>query len=98
MLQLFPNDYFLKHSLKAVNLDYSKIKRIAFDKFDILGPYMSQVPGPDGMRGFGGKCLLKDIRGFSSVHNSDLIKEIIKYNDSLRDDLAGHLKNYKEDK
>ena len=57
---------------------------------------MTQVPGPDGKRGFGGKCLPKDIRAFSTVANSDLLEKIINYNDSLRDDLKEFLMNYNE--
>ena len=68
-------------------VDYSKVREIAFDRFEILGPHMVQVPGPDGKRGFGGKCLPKDIHAFSSVHNSELLSMIIKYNNSLRNDL-----------
>ncbi|MBN22552.1 MAG: hypothetical protein CL678_14815 [Bdellovibrionaceae bacterium] len=76
------------------SIDYNLIRNIAFDKFEILGPYMSLVPGPDGNRGFGGKCLPKDIRAFNSIHNSKLLKEIIHYNDFLRDDLHNFLDNY----
>ena len=76
------------------NVDYQRVKEIAFDNFEILGPHMVQVPGPDGSRGFGGKCLPKDIRAFSTVYESDLLKEIINYNDSLRDDLDKFLMNY----
>jgi len=78
------------------NIDYKKVKEIAFDKFDILGPHMTQVPGPDGKRGFGGKCLPKDILAFSTVSNSALLDEIINYNYSLRDDLDKFLMNYKK--
>ncbi len=78
------------------NVDYQKVKEIAFDNFEILGTHMVQVPGPDGNRGFGGKCLPKDIRAFSTVHESDLLTEIINYNDSLRDDLDKFLMNYKD--
>ena len=48
---------------------------------------MVEVPGPDGKRGFGGKCLPKDIYGFSEVHKSEILEDIIKYNKTLRDDL-----------
>tara|TARA_B100000575_G_scaffold17377_1_gene12101 strand:- start:283 stop:1089 length:807 start_codon:yes stop_codon:yes gene_type:complete len=77
-------------------VDYQKIKEIAFDNFEILGPHMVEVPGPDGERGFGGKCLPKDIRAFSTVYQSELLKEIINYNDSLRNDLDKFLMNYKK--
>jgi len=77
-------------------INYNKVKEIAFDRFEILGPYMSQVPGPDGQRGFGGKCLPKDIRAFSSIFDSELLNVIISYNDTLRDDLDLFLKNHKE--
>ncbi len=77
-------------------VDYNLVREIAFDKFDILGPHMTQVPGPDGERGFGGKCLPKDIRAFSTVYNSKLLDSIIDYNDSLRDDLDKFLMNFKK--
>lgn len=76
-------------------VDYNKVRKIAFDNFQILGPNMVQVPGPDGERGFGGKCLPKDIRAFSTVFKSELLDEIISYNDSLRDDLDKFLMNFK---
>ena len=69
------------------NVDYSSIKQIAFDSFDVLGPHMTEVPGPDGQRGFGGKCLPKDILGFNSVYNSKILESIIEYNNTLRDDI-----------
>ena len=58
------------------NIDYDTVKKIAFDNFEILGPHMVQVPGPDGNRGFGGKCLPKDIRAFSTVYESNLLSSI----------------------
>ena len=81
---------------QEIGVDYETIKKIAFDRFEILGPYMAQVPGPDGKRGFGGKCLPKDTHGFSTIHNSDLINSILEYNNSLRNDLHLSLKNYKK--
>ena len=78
------------------NINYDKVREIAFDSFDILGPSMVRVPGPDGSRGFGGKCLPKDIRAFSTVHESELLNKIIDYNDTLRKDLDQLLMNYKK--
>ena len=58
---------------KSNGVDYDIIKSIAFDRFEIIGPHMTQVPGPDGNFGFGGKCLPKDIRAFSTIHKSELL-------------------------
>ena len=77
-------------------LDYNLVREIAFDSFEILGPHMVQVPGPDGKRGFGGKCLPKDIRGFSTIHDSRILEDIISYNDNLRDDLDKFLDGFKK--
>ena len=67
--------------------DYDKIRQIAFDNFEILGPHLVQVPGPDSHRGFGGKCLPKDILAFSTIHDSELLRKIIEYNNTLRNDI-----------
>ena len=76
------------------SLEYDNIRKIAFDSFEILGPHMVKVPGPDGKRGFGGKCLPKDIRALNSVYNSDIFDKIINYNDTLRGDLSSVLNNF----
>ncbi len=83
-------------SCQSIGIEYEVVRKIAFDNFEIIGPHMSLVPGPDGKRGFGGKCLPKDIRAFSTVTNSDLLSSIIKYNDEIRDDLHLFLDNYKK--
>ncbi len=72
---------------KKYNVDYNSLKKVAFDFFPILGPQMTQVPGPDGKRGFGGKCLPKDLLGFNSIFESEIVSSIIDYNNSLRDDI-----------
>ena len=66
---------------------YEDIKKIGFDKFSVLGPHMVEVPGHDGKRGFGGKCLPKDINAFNSIFYSEILANIISYNETLRDDL-----------
>ena len=65
-----------------LGVNYDKIKQVGFDKFEVIGQHMTQVPGPDGNRGFGGKCLPKDIAGFNSVFKSEVIQQIINYNET----------------
>ena len=55
---------------------------------------MTSVPGPDSQRGFGGKCLPKDARGFLTIYDPELLRKIIEYNDSLRDDWDKFLMNF----
>ena len=71
----------IESSISVLNkISYDKIKEIAFDRFDILGPYMSQVPGPDGQRGFGGKCLPKDTTHYQNLFSEDnLYEDVLKY-------------------
>jgi len=54
-----------------------------------LGDSHWQVPGPDGLRGFGGKCFPKDVLTFQTALSKvgisvDLIGAITTINDSLR--------------
>ena len=72
---------------EKLGVEYSSLKKVAFDSFPILGPHMTQVPGTDGKRGFGGKCLPKDLLGFNSVFPSSILDSIIEYNESLREDI-----------
>uniref|UniRef100_A0A6C0J879 UDP-glucose/GDP-mannose dehydrogenase dimerisation domain-containing protein n=1 Tax=viral metagenome TaxID=1070528 RepID=A0A6C0J879_9ZZZZ len=79
---------------EEIDVDYQKVKEIGFEPFSVIGSNMTQVPGPDGHRGYGGKCLPKDINGFNSLFKNNILKEIIKYNYNLRDDFGKVLKNY----
>jgi len=79
---------------QKMGVNYENIREVAFKPFDIIGPHMTMVPGPDGKRGYGGKCLPKDIRALGSVCDSKLIRELISYNDGLRDDLGKFMDNW----
>jgi len=50
-----------------------------------LGQGHFQVPGPDGDRGFGGKCFPKDTTHYSSLIGEDNIYEkALQYNETIR--------------
>ena len=72
---------------QKIGVNYEIIKNIGFDRFEIIGPHMVQVPGPDGQKGFGGKCLPKDISAFNTISDSEIIRQMINYNKNLRNDL-----------
>jgi len=56
-----------------------------------IGPQHSSVPGPDGLRWFGGKCLRKDSKGLLSVANNkgadmSVLRAAVEKNDFKRMD------------
>ena len=54
-------DYCKEHGL-----DYNTVNSlIAVDKR--IGHSHTAVPGDDGVQGFGGRCLPKDVEGFSNL-------------------------------
>ena len=44
----------------------------------------TQVPGHDGKRGFGGKCLPKDLYAFATAYSINSLLEVCKENDKIR--------------
>lgn len=68
---------------KRFNVDYDELKGLAFYNQPLIGRNVVEVPGPDGLRGFGGKCLPKDTAGFNSFHESDVLSAILEYNKGL---------------
>lgn len=69
------------------NADFKKVKEAA-----LLSGYISQVhtqvPGPDGLFGYGGKCFPKDIQAFLHQNKhcalGKLLKPVIKINKRFR--------------
>ena len=50
-----------------------------------IGIGQTDVPGPDGQFGFGGKCLPKDVVAMAKlVNNNVYINAITSYNNTLR--------------
>lgn len=66
---------------KVVKAAISADWRIGFGQTD--------VPGPDGSLGFGGKCLPKDVNALSTLAKDNVyLDSILKYNKTLRKDLS----------
>ena len=50
-----------------------------------VGPSHTQVPGPEGKRGFGGACFPKDTQAFANFAKTfTVLEEVIKQNNSYR--------------
>ena len=49
-----------------------------------MGTHHFQVPGPDGIRGFGGPCLPKDTQALSTKYNVELLTQVLNLNKNYR--------------
>jgi len=49
-----------------------------------LGPSHMQVPGPDGLLGFGGSCFPKDIKALAWEYDLPILDAAIEYNNKVR--------------
>jgi UDPglucose 6-dehydrogenase len=76
-------DYCKEHGL-----DYNTVNSlIAVDKR--IGHSHTAVPGDDGVQGFGGRCLPKDVEALLNTDPEKLtvLAEIMRYNRGIRKDL-----------
>ena len=48
-----------------------------------MGSHHFQVPGPDGKRGFGGKCFPKDTKALVDEYDIKLLKEVLDLNENF---------------
>ena len=62
---------------KKNNLDYDKVREGVLLSGYINAPH-TQVPGPDGKFGYGGKCFPKDVNAFTELLSGYPIYEILK--------------------
>ena len=72
----------------ALGVDYDLLR--GWFQFDARLGTMTQVPGHDGQRGFGGKCFPKDCAGLlahSNAHGYDapLLRAMIDFNNAIRE-------------
>lgn len=67
-----------------VGADWNQVRdTVGFDTR--IGIGQTQVPGPDGARGFGGKCLPKDIGAFLALDPENLyLSGVVQYNNHIR--------------
>tara|TARA_B110000908_G_scaffold20319_1_gene22889 strand:+ start:308 stop:1120 length:813 start_codon:yes stop_codon:yes gene_type:complete len=63
--------------------DWSTFQTILGDE-PRLGSSHMQVPGPDGLLGFGGPCLPKDIKAIAYEYDLPILDAVIKYNNQVR--------------
>ncbi|NBP01668.1 MAG: UDP-glucose/GDP-mannose dehydrogenase family protein [Proteobacteria bacterium] len=73
---------------ERLNVDYDRLKEL-FRLDPRIGSSHTHVPGPDGKRGFGGKCLPKETRGMAFLQNSlgldnSVLQRILERNLEMR--------------
>lgn len=74
----------------ANGLDYNKLEAL-FKEDPRIGPTHTQVPGPDGQYGFGGKCFPKDVSAAIKFFDQagidhKLLKQVVEDNQKFRND------------
>jgi nucleotide sugar dehydrogenase len=63
--------------------DYDQVTSIV-SSHPWMGSHHYDVPGHDGMRGFGGACLPKDILMMAYKYNNEMLRNIIESNNNRR--------------
>lgn len=71
---------------EASDMDYRNVKKV-FLESGFINRIHTQVPGPDGQLGFGGKCLPKDLLAFAEKTEDSILKTIYMENLSVREEL-----------
>ena len=68
---------------KCEHVDLDTYKQV-LKKHPWVGSNHLDVPGPDGLKGFGGACLPKDLSTFAEHHDIPIFKSILKDNQRQR--------------
>lgn len=69
---------------KEHNLDYNTVKQSAM-LTGFITPTHTMVPGPDGLFGYGGKCLPKDLDAFYGFSKIELFRQTSEDNKKFRE-------------
>jgi len=56
-----------------------------------MGSHHFQVPGPDGKRGFGGRCFPKDTKALADEYDINILKYIMELNNDYRHKRNEHM-------
>jgi len=67
----------------STDMDYKNVRRIALES-GYINRQHTMVPGHDGMLGFGGKCLPKDLKAFAHKTENKVLTLISKENAIIR--------------
>jgi UDPglucose 6-dehydrogenase len=86
----FMNQIFDIYEKSESTISWDELVK-AFSTDERIGKSHLNVPGPDGYRGWGGKCFYKDINAFIGYGKTlgldlTLLKESIKYNELVREE------------
>lgn len=68
---------------QTMGVDYNKVAEILKHQ-PWMGTHHFAVPGPDGLRGFGGPCLPKDTQVFAQTYEIDLLNTVLELNEKYR--------------
>lgn len=68
---------------KEMGVDYNNLISMMKEN-SWVGSHHFQVPGPDGLRGFGGPCLPKDTEALAKEFNVDILHKILELNKKYR--------------
>jgi len=74
--------------LKFTNVNYRRAL-MAANTAGQVGNMYRDVPGPDGHKGYGGNCFLKDTKAFAEALDIDWLKGIVYRNEVIRGEVKG---------
>lgn len=69
----------------STDMEYVNVRNVALVS-DYINSQHTMVPGPDGQRGFGGKCLPKDLKAYAFKIEDNILKSIFHENLTMREE------------